>query len=381
MADLLHPGHPLMHSATDLVLEAHRSKLKQGAILVDPNDDGVEPRVLFMIDHSLRQSVNDTSNKEVTVSRRLQFVEINQQGEVFNAGWAPHLDLQPIGKDDLKLIQDVLDTPWLQGKSTNNLDASALKHASMHLVPEHYSEVKTRREGQVDKIHAAVRERLIGEINHWSGRYIKLTEDVAAGKQPRVQPEMAKRRYEELTARLEQRENELKAMRSVVSNTPVVIGGSLVIPQGMLSQRKGESGFTADATARARIERIAMQAVIDTEKALGHRVKDVSAEKCGWDITAVPPKRDGSLADDRHIEVKGRAKGQSTITVSRNEIIYGLNQTDKFILAIVIVDGNTHEGPFYIKQPFSHEPDFEVASVNYSLDDLLSKAIEPEATV
>lgn len=32
MASLIHPGHPLMHAATDLVLEAHRNKLKQGAV-------------------------------------------------------------------------------------------------------------------------------------------------------------------------------------------------------------------------------------------------------------------------------------------------------------------------------------------------------------
>ena len=383
MADLLHPGHPLMHSTTDLVLEAHRTKLKQGAILVDPNDDGIEPKVLFMIDHSLRQSVNDSnSEKELTVSRRLQFVEINQQGQAINAGWAPHLDLQPIDDYDESLIQDVLDAPWI----TNNLDALALNHASTHLVPDHYQEVKTRREKQIDKIHAAVRERLIKEIDYWSGRYLKLSEDVAAGKQPRVQPEMAKRRYEELTARLEQREKELVAMRSVVSSTPVVIGGSLIIPQGMLAQRKGETNFTADAAARSRIEQVAMKAVIETEKAFGHEVKDVAAEKCGWDVTARPPAVDGKLLEDRHIEVKGRSKGQSTITVSRNEIIYGLNQAEKFILAIVIVDAkedgaSSHEGPYYIKDPFSQEPDFGVASINYELKELLSKSVSPEETL
>lgn len=377
MADLLHPGHPLMHSTTDLVLEAHRTKLKQGAILVDPNDDGVEPKVLFMIDHSLRQSVNDAnSDKEVTVSRRLQFVEINQQGQAINAGWAPHLDLQPIDDYDENLIQELLDAPWI----SNNLDALALNHASTHLVPDHYQEVKTRREKQIDKIHAAVRERLVKEIDYWSGRYLKLSEDVAAGRQPRVQPEMAKRRYEELTARLEQREKELAAMRSVVSSTPVVIGGSLIIPQGMLDQRKGKP-ITVDAAARARVEQIAMNTVIETEKAFGHEVKDVAAEKCGWDITARPQSVDGKLPEDRHIEVKGRSKGQSTITVSRNEIIYGLNQADKFILAIVIVNDDTHEGPYYIKDPFSQEPDFGVASINYELKDLMSMAVAPEQTL
>ncbi|WP_419633868.1 DUF3883 domain-containing protein [Thiolapillus sp.] len=257
----------------------------------------------------------------------------------------------------------------------------ALNHASTHLVPEHYEEVKKRRERQVDKILAAVNERLVKEINHWSDRYIKLSEDVAAGKQPRVQPEMARRRVEELTARLEQRKKELESMRSVVSSSPVVIGGALVIPQGLLAGRKGETNFSPDAEARSRVEQIAMKAVMDVETGFGHDVKDVSAEKCGWDVTARPPKVDGKLLEDRHIEVKGRAKGQSTITVSRNEIIYGLNQSDKFILAIVIVDGEEHEGPYYIKEPFGQEPDFGVASINYDLSDLLSRGVAPEKTL
>jgi hypothetical protein len=32
-----------MHSVLDLTLQAHRGKLKQGAVLVDPADDGDEP--------------------------------------------------------------------------------------------------------------------------------------------------------------------------------------------------------------------------------------------------------------------------------------------------------------------------------------------------
>ncbi len=375
MADLIHPGHPLMHAATDLVLSAHRSKLKQGAVLVDPNDDGLEPRILFMVDHSVREANGDHPR---TASRRLQFVEIDQHGKAFHAGWAPHLDLQPIDDYDLKLVQDVLNAPWISA----NLEGLALNHASQHLVPEHYQEVKARRERQADKVLAAVHERLVKEINHWSDRYIKLTDDVAAGKQPRMQPEMARRRVDELTERLNQRKRELESMKAVVSSTPVVIGGALVIPQGLLAQRKGETTFCADAAARSRIEMVAMNAVMDVERRFGHEVKDVSAEKCGWDVTARPPANpDGSLKPDRHIEVKGRAKGQGTITVSRNEIIYALNQTDKFLLAIVIVDGDSHEGPHYIRNPFTSEPDFGVASINYSLGELLSKAVRPDEAI
>lgn len=374
MADLIHPSHPLMHASTDLVLEAHRAKLKQGAVLVDPNDDSIEPKVLFMVDHTVREG-GGTSD---VASRRLQFVEIDEKSNAINAGWAPHLDLQPIDAYDLKLVSDVLNSPWLN----NNLEALALNHASQELVPEHYAEVKDRRERQSNKTLAAVNDRLVKEINYWSDRYIKLQDDLNAGKQPRMQPEMARRRVDELTARLQQRKTELEALKNVVSSTPVVMGGALVIPQGLLAYRKGETQFSVDAEARSRVERIAMNAVMDVERSFGFEVKDVGAEKCGWDVTSRPPiNADGSICNDRHIEVKGRAKGQSTITVSRNEIIYGLNQADKFILAIVIVDGEEFEGPYYVKTPFTLEPDFGVASINYDLSDLLSKAVPPEKTV
>jgi hypothetical protein len=85
MADLVHPKHPLMHAVTDLILEAHRHKLKQGAVLVDPNDDGLTPRVLFMLSHTIREG--DEKTHRVT-SRRLQFVTIDQHGQAANAGWA-----------------------------------------------------------------------------------------------------------------------------------------------------------------------------------------------------------------------------------------------------------------------------------------------------
>jgi hypothetical protein len=237
--------------------------------------------------------------------------------------------------------------------------------------------VKGRRERQIDKNLNAIHERLIKEINYWSDRHEKLKADIAAGKNVRLTLENVRRMIDDLTARLESRSKELRAMRQVVSATPVVLGGALVIPAGLLAQRKGDQEgktWTADADARARVERIAMEAVTMAEHQLGHATFDVSAEKCGWDITSVPPATDGKLSPVRHIEVKGRAKGQSTITVTRNEILYGLNQADKFILAIVLVDGDRHEGPFYVRNPFRQEPDWAVSSINLELNKLLENA-------
>jgi hypothetical protein len=66
--------------------------------------------------------------------------------------------------------------------------------------------------------------------------------------------------------------------------------------------------------------------------------------------------------------------------VTRNEILYGLNQQDKFILAIVLVDGEQCEGPFYDTQPFTLEPDWAVSSINLDLYQLLARAVPAEGT-
>ncbi|WP_163371953.1 helicase-related protein [Endozoicomonas acroporae] len=375
MADLIHPAHPLMHATTDLVLSAHRSKLKQGAVLIDPKDESQEPRLLFIIDHSIREG---SGEKAITVSRRLQFVTINEHGQTESAGWAPHLAMEPVSHEDLPLIQDAVDASWIN----QNLEALALTYAAQQLVPEHYQEVKARRLRHTEKVMDAVKSRLSKEINYWADRYIQLKNDLKVGKQPRMQPENARRRHDEISARLQARMQELEAQKQIISNTPVVIGGALLIPQGLLDQRNGKTTFSVDAQARKRIELMAMEAVIRAEEALGHRVKDVSAEKCGWDITAIPPlNADGSIPPKRHIEVKGRAKGQEKITVTSNEIKSALNQKDKFILAVVIVDGDQYDGPYYIRNLFNQEPGFAVSSVDYNLNQLLPRSITPEQSV
>lgn len=368
-ADLVHPAHPLMASLIDSTLLDHRSKLKQGAVLLDPADMGEKPHLLLIMEHSIREgSGTDTQ----TISQRLQFVVVDEDGQLRVADSAPHLGLEALPPADLKRIEPLLDAPWL----ATGLESRAIAHAAAILVPDHYEEVRSRRERQIDKIHAAVRERLTKEINYLSGRAIELDIEVRAGRQPRVQPDQLRRRAAELAARLQARERELESKRHIVSATPVIIGGALVIPAGLMNQLRGDAApaFSVDAAARAAIELKAMAAVIAAEQARGYTIKDVSAEKCGWDITAFPPAIDNVLRDPRHIEVKGRAKGNDVVVVTRNEICTALNQGDKFWLAIVLVDGDAVEGPHYVQQPFAQEPEVGVTAVTYEIRSLLAKA-------
>jgi len=52
---------------------------------------------------------------------------------------------------------------WL----TDGLEARALEHAVAHIVPEHFTEVKTRKQQWIAKTEAAVKDRLTKEIAYW----------------------------------------------------------------------------------------------------------------------------------------------------------------------------------------------------------------------
>jgi superfamily II DNA or RNA helicase len=369
-AVLLHPGHPLMLSISDMILEQHANLLRQGAILADPADEGTEPWLLFLLTHEVK------SGDGLVLSKRLQFVRVGAEGPAQFAGWAPHLDLEPLPGSEQTLLKDVLDAPWV----ATNQEARAVALAAATLVPEHYNEVATRRITHVEKTLTAVHERLTKEIDFWQDRWMKLKEDQETGKDVRLNLENVRRTVADLEGRLESRKKDLQAMRHVVNGTPVVLGGALVVPIGLLCRLRGEShadyssAFSADPVARARIEKLAMDAVRHAEEARGCRVVDVSAQKCGWDITSYPLAVDGKQPEARHIEVKGRVQGAGTVTITRNEMLYALNQADKFLLAIVLVgEHDAIDGPHYLRNLFEAEPGWGISSVNYDLKALFEK--------
>ena len=369
-ADLMHPGHPLMLSVSDVLLEQHANLLRQGTVLVDPADEGTEPWLMFLVTHEVK------SGDGQILSKRMQFVRVNPDASTSFAGWAPHLDLEPLDPSQRSLVKEILDAPWIHADQ----EQRAIALAATTLVPDHFREVSVRRISHVDKTLSAVHDRLSKEITFWSDRWLKLKEDLKAGKDVRLTVENARRTVTDLEGRLDNRKKELQSMRHVTSGTPVVLGGALVVPAGYLSAKDGSkpigaAAISADPIARSRIEQLAMDAVRKVEEAQGCLVHDVSAAKCGWDLTSQPPSVNGRQLDAKHIEVKGRVKGAATVTVTRNEMLYAFNQGSKFVLAIVLVgDDDSVDGPYYLRNPFEREPDWGVSSINYKLSDLLSRA-------
>jgi hypothetical protein len=226
---------------------------------------------------------------------------------------------------------------------------------------------------------AAVKDRLTKEITYWDHRANQLKDQELAGKtNAKINSGKARQRADELQARLQRRMAELELERQISPLPPVAIGGSLVVPIGLLhkllpsSAQPGCATDAVSAEARKMMEMLAMEMVMEAERLLGNEPRDVSGEKCGYDVES-KVEANGKL---RFIEVKGRVAGALTVTVTRNEILTALNKPDDFILAV----GQVEDGQqrlVYIRQPFQQEPEFAVESINYNLQDLLSRGKSP----
>jgi len=363
-ADFVCPGHPLLEATLDIILERYGDLLKQGSVLVDEGDPSEEARLLVILEHSIQDAKSVATGDRRLVSRRLQFVEMGAAGSTRAAGHAPYLDYQPPSQDEKELLLDAVELPWKR----EEIEEKALLYAAEHLVPEHLSEVRGYREELIDKTKRAVRERLISEISHWDQQAQQLKEQELAGKyNAKLNSGLARKRADELAERLNSRLAELEQERRLYPLPPLVVGGALVVPAGLLGKLKRDGEGDAEQAIEAReVEELAMAAVMAAEENLGYLPRDVSAENKGYDIESLVPES-GKL---RFIEVKGRRAGAPTVTVTRNEILTALNKPDDFILAIVEVDGD-RAVPHYIRKPFQREPDFGVTSVNYSVSELL----------
>jgi hypothetical protein len=185
----------------------------------------------------------------------------------------------------------------------------------------------------------------------------------------------ARQRADELQARLERRMQELEQERQLSPRPPVVVGGALIVPSGLIERARGarKDAPPTFAKDRSRAEELGMAAVLETEKRLGREPRDVHEENRGYDIESSIPGTGRLLFH----EVKGRVTGARTLTITKNEILTALNKPDEFILAIVPVDGDSPGTPRHVRRPFQREPDFGVTSVNYDLDELLARAEDP----
>ncbi len=366
-ASLIAPGHPLLDSVIDLTIENFDAALRQGTVFIAEADPSIEPQLLVMAEHEVKDGVPTSEGNPRTISQRMQFVLMRASGEGQDAGAAPYLDMRPATADELPLIEKIRDADWLKG----DLLARARSYASQNIAVQHLEEIKTRRIAHTKKVEEEVRIRLKKEIAYWSRRADQHRLAIKSGKDERLALQKAETRANQLADRLELRLHELARERDISASTPAIRGGALVIPGGLLASLKGDgaapNGF-AEETAET--ERLSMAAVMAAERAAGRTPVDVSTAKRGWDIETFT-----SEGEIFFLEVKGRVVGGREIIVTKNEMLEARNAGEKYFLVFVPVENGFSGQPVYVQDPARHfwdEGAFKDICRHYAVKDVIA---------
>lgn len=374
LAAFVCPGHPLLDSVIDLTLERHRDLLRRGAILVDERDPGTQPRMLFYLEHAIQDASITRSGERRVISKRMLYVELDSEQQVRHVHYAPYLDYRPLAEEEPSVAELLIrpECSWI----TREIEQQAQSYAVAQVVPEHLQEVRDRKLGIIQQTEAAVKDRLTKEIVYWDHRAEELKLQEQAGRpNARLNSGEARKRADNLQARLGKRLEELKLESQISPLPPVVLGGFLVVPIGLLAEMSAGTIYPPSAPVETQLSAAKARAIVmEIERGLGYEPVDREFEKLGYDIESRIPQT-GKL---RFIEVKGRVSGADVITVTRNEILYSLNKPDDYILAIVEFTQDEGHRVHYLRHPFQREPDFGVTSVNYSFRDLIRRAQAPE---
>ena len=235
LAAFVCPGHPLLDATLDLVIERHRDLLRRGTVLVDERDAGTEPRMLFYLEHTIQDAATTRAGNRRVVSKRMLYVEMDAAGITRHLHYAPYLDYRPLRSDepDIATIVGRPECAWIG----RDLEQKAQSYAIANVVPEHLEEVRSRKLELIAKTEAAVKDRLTKEINYWDHRAEDLKHQEQAGRpNARLNSNEARKRADTLQARLQKRMEELQLESKLSPLPPVILGGLLVVPAGLLAR-------------------------------------------------------------------------------------------------------------------------------------------------
>jgi hypothetical protein len=333
-AELLSPGHPLHDAVSDVAVAHWRASLDRGTVLVSATVE--EPRLLVGV---VKEIVDAT---DASVARRFGYAYIDEQGGVEDAGPAPYLDCVAA-----PLTEEVAATralPWLA-----QAEERAASWIIANQLPEFLSEVKLRRETELERVREQVERRLDQEQNRLVLEAMVAQEQEQANKKPRESHASLMAKATDLEARRTQRLALLDRQLEMQPKPPRVVTAALVLPLAAV-QAEVPADAPVHAVETKEIERRGIELVLAAEHTIGRTPVEQSFNNPGFDVLS---HRDG--ADPIRIEVKARIAGADDFYVTHNEVLTALNSAPRYRLALVRVDprGREHDEVRYLASPFA----------------------------
>jgi len=300
------PGHPLLEVTIDYLLEMCEPDVRRGAVFADP--DGQMDGWLWFVEGEVRDGANAVTGK------RLFAIQQTVQGEMRLVNSSVLWDLKPL-KDTI-----AIETPPSED--------AVIAFAVTNVIEAYRNELFKQRERDAEikrKYGLRSLEQMIGEAD---ARLIDYeTRRIKGDKLPEVEVQNEERRREELRARQQALEEEIRRETSLLPSTPKVLGVVRVIPKPA-----EQEGMRYDPEVEAIGMRVAMQYEREHERL----PEDVSKENLGYDIrsSALASAAEGRATDVRYIEVKARAT-TGAIVLTPNEWLMAQRLGNEYWLYIV----------------------------------------------
>ncbi len=266
------PGHPLLESVLDRLLERCADDLQRGAVFADP--DGRLDGYLWFLEGEILDGAAEVAGRRLFA--------LFQPAD----GGAP----QPVNSS---VLWDLLPLPPRNDAEMPPPEEPVVALFAETVLEEYRAELLRERER-----HADIRRRyglrsLDKLILESQARLIDYETRRAQGE-PVLDLEVRneERRLEELRARRRNLEGEIRRQTALLPGTPRVLGVARVIPQVPEPEMREDPA----------IEAVGMRVAMEYERTQGRFPQDVSAGNLGYDVRSEAP--DGVV---RYIEVKARA--------------------------------------------------------------------------
>jgi superfamily II DNA or RNA helicase len=334
------PGHPLLETLIERLLAECEPDLRRGAVFADP--DGNRDGWLWFLEVELRDGTDQIAGK-----RLFAVYQPRNSEELHPLNSSALWDLKPLDAPD-------------RSDPSGPPDQPVLAFAASHLLEDYRAELLALRQRDADiKQKYGVRslEQMILESD---AKLIDYDTRRANGEPvPDVEIRNEERRRDELRARKQALQEEIRRETCLQPSPPRVLGVARVVPQ-----------LTADPSMRsdAETEAVGMQVALDYELRHQRTPTDVSRENLGYDIRSAAA--DGSL---RYIEVKARAT-TGAVALTPNEWLMAQRLGNDYWL-YVVEHAATNPTLFTLQNPAAKlKPEEVVEIVRFVVKDWKTQA-------
>ncbi len=316
-AQVLGPGHPLLDTVAELTELRARDQLRAGAVLVDPGDAGVRPRMFAAVIHEI---VDGTATAS-PLSKDVAFVEIDESTGSRRVGPA-FLDYRPATDDELSHTRGALDG-YLDGADPADL---AVDWTMRQLVPPHLERVRATHGAAVARARADITERLESEVRFWSGPRSRRQAHPGPGG-------AAGRRLASAPAPSTHRARRRGAHRA---RPPRVLATALVVPAGLLGSRS----------------RVGHRSPHELEA--GSAPRSVSAGPASSSGRRTGPRCGASPGGAEHLARRPPVHpGGARLVMSRTEVLQARNLAERHRLVLVAEGPRDEPEVRYVRDPFA----------------------------